>query len=82
MSQFDTFINSPDNLISQAASMLNEVSLEYQEGHITKAEHDELCGDILDFQKIQTLVTNMDRREEIYSAFKALSSIVGIISSL
>lgn len=82
MNQFDSFIGNKDHAISKAASLLDSVTNDYQAKAITKAEYDELCGDILDYNDIVASITDMTRKQAIYDAFEALTSIVSHISSL
>jgi hypothetical protein len=82
MGQFDQFINHSDPLISKAGSDLDVATTDLNAGSLTKAEYDEICGDILDESMLASLIKDMVRLQEIYNAFKELASIVSTITSL
>ena len=82
MGQFDQFINHSDPIISKAGSDLDVATSDLKVGSLTKAEYDEICGDILDESMLASLIKDMVRLQEIYDAFKELTSIVSTITSL
>ena len=82
MNEFDTYINSHDPAISKAASLLDSATAQYQLGALNKAEYTELTNDILDYNTVIVLISDMTRRQEIYTAFTTLASIIGQITSL
>jgi hypothetical protein len=82
MGQFDQFINHSDPIISKAGSDLDVATSDLKVGSLTKAEYDEICGDILDESMLASLIKDMVRLQEIYDAFKELASIVSTITSL
>lgn len=82
MSQFDKFMQSSDQLIQNAATMVDQATTEYNNKNLTLFEYKEICSDVLDFEHISMIVTDMIRKQEIYNAFQEISSIVSIVSSL
>ena len=82
MSQFDQYTGNSDPIISQAGSDLETITADFKAGNITKAEYDELSGDILDSSRIVAQMNDMVRRQAIFDAFSKLANIVSVISSL
>ena len=82
MNAFDSYISNPEPAISTAATLLESTTQQHQSGALTDAEYTELCNDILDYNRVVSMISDMTRKQEIYEAFMALSSIVGAIKSL
>ena len=79
MTYLNQFLQSDNQVISNAAGLLENATNEYHSGNLSKVEYDELCNNILDLGKINTLVTDMHRRQEIYNAFQAMRSLLSFI---
>ena len=82
MSQFDKYTGSSDPIVAQAGSDLETATADFKAGNITKAEYDELCGDILDASSIVSQLNDMARRQMIFDTFSELVNIVSMITSL
>jgi len=79
MSQFNKYIGSNDPIISNAAENMSIATVDYQAGIITKAEYDELCGDICDSSTIASQVSDIIRIQTIYDAFNTLLKIASLL---
>jgi hypothetical protein len=82
MTYFQDFVHSIDPIVSHSASMLEDVTAQYNAGAITNGEYNELTGDILDYESVAANVSDITRKQVIYDAFQKLISIVGVISKL
>lgn len=82
MSLFDQWMQSSDDAVKNAAHMVDEATTNYQSKQISLAEYRELCADILDYQNITATVLDLTRRQEIWDAFQAITSIVNTVSGL
>ena len=82
MENFSQYIESSDPIIQQAANDLSAATTDLQVGSITKDEYKELCNDILDESMLASLISDIDRLQEIYSTFKSMTDIVSIITAL
>ncbi len=82
MGLFDSFTQSLEPVVSQAASLLEDVTSQFKSGALSKSEYDELTADILDYSKISANITDMIRQQEIYDAFQQLLSIVSLVKSI
>jgi hypothetical protein len=82
MNYFDELLQSNDDLIKNAATMLDQITSQYQTKQITEAEYRELCNNVLDYQQVVSNVTDMDRKQLIWTAFQQLYTIVSAILQL
>ena len=82
MSLFDKFLQSNDDIIKEAANLADQATIQYNSQQITLGEYKELCNDILDYQKVVALVTDMVRRQIIWDAFQAIGNVVNTVSGI
>jgi hypothetical protein len=82
MGLFDQWIQSSDDVIQNAANMVDQATTNYQTKQISLAEYRELCSDILDYQNIAATISDVIRRQAIWDAFQAIVAIVNTVSGL
>ncbi len=82
MIQFDVFQYSHLSEVTEAARLLKQVTQSYQVNTISKIEYEELCADILDYNRISATISDMTRLQGIQNAFRQLASIVSTIAAL
>jgi hypothetical protein len=71
----DTLIQNADPIIQNAASLTARAVADFKAGKISESEYAELMKNILDFQAVVLLTDDMNRQNEIASAFYALKDI-------
>lgn len=79
---FDNYLNTNNPLVNRAASLLQQATVTYQAGKMTKDEYTEVCNDLLDTNALLANISSMVTKQEIIDAYQALSSIVSSIISL
>lgn len=79
---FDNYLNTNNPLVNRAASLLQQATVTYQAGKMTKDEYIEVCNDLLDTNALLANISSMVTKQEIIDAYQALSSIVSSIISL
>ena len=82
MSLFDQWTQASDDVIQNAANMVDQATTNYQSKLISLAEYRELCADILDYQNIAATISDLTRRQAIWDAFQAIIAIVNTVSGL
>jgi hypothetical protein len=78
----DTLIQNADPIIQNAASLTARAVADLKAGKISESEYVELVKNILDFQAVVLLTDDMNRQNEIASAFYALKDITGALVGL
>lgn len=76
---FDNYLNTKNPLINRAASLLQQATVTYQAGKMTKDEYTEVCNDLLDTNVILANINDMIMKQEIMDAYQALSNIVSTV---
>jgi hypothetical protein len=82
MSLFDQWMQSSDDAIQSAATMVDHATTNYQTKQISLAEYRELCSDILDYQNIAATISDLVRRQAIWDAFQGITAIINTVSGL
>jgi chemotaxis regulatin CheY-phosphate phosphatase CheZ len=82
MSLFDQWMQSGDDAIKNSADMVDQATNQYNAKQISLAEYRELCSDILDYQNIAATISDLNRRQAIWDAFQAITTIVNAVSGL
>ena len=78
----DTFIQSPDPIIANAATLTNNAVASLKAGQITADEYSELLANILDFTTVVGLTNDMNRQNQIANAFNQIKNIASILTSI
>lgn len=79
---FDDYLHTTNPLVNRAASLLQQATVTYQAGKMTKDEYTEVCNDLLDTNILLANINDMIMKQQIVDAYRALSSIVSTIISL
>ena len=79
---FDNYLNTDNPLVNKAANLLQQATVDYQAGKMTKDEYTEVCNDLLDTNTLLANINDMIMKQEIVAAYQALSAIVSTIISL
>lgn len=79
---FDDYLNTNNPLVNRAANLLQQATVTYQAGKMTKDEYTEVCNDLLDTNTLLANINDMVMKQQIVDAYRALSSIVSTIISL
>jgi hypothetical protein len=79
---FDDYLNTKNPLVNRAANLLQQATLTYQAGKMTKDEYTEVCNDLLNTDTLLANINDMAMKQQIVDAYHALSSIVTTIISL
>ena len=79
---FDDFLNTNNPLVNRAAALLQQATLTYQVGNMTKDEYTEVCNDLLDTNILLANINDIVKKQEIVDAYRALASIVSTIISV
>ena len=82
MSLFDQWIGSSDDVIKNAAQMVDDATTQYKAKQISLQEYRELCNDVLDYQSISANIADMARKQTIWDAFQAILNIVETVASI
>jgi hypothetical protein len=82
MSLFDQWMQSSDDAIKNAATMVDQATANYQSKQITLSEYRELCADILDYQNISATIADLTRRQVVWDAFQDIINVVNAVSGL
>ncbi len=72
----ENYLSSPVSEIANAAKLLKQVIVDYQDKAVSREEYFELASNILDYKSIIANVSDMNTRQEIIDAFSALLMIV------
>lgn len=75
----DTLININDPVVKAAEALLDEARANLSAGKLTKAEFDEIALDILDFQKVADIVSDVTRRKTIYNTYQTVAAVLGLV---
>lgn len=78
----DDFINSPDPIVAQAATLTSDTIAAFKAGQVNAVEYAELMANILDFNAVTKLTSDMQRQNEIAVVFAQLKDIAGLVSTL
>lgn len=78
MSQFETFLNNNDPIISNVAKLLDALLTQFNANQLSESEYKELCANVLTMGRIDTLATTIERKAEIEKAFAVLTSLIGL----
>jgi hypothetical protein len=81
MKPFDVQKTNPDPIIAETATLLQEFTEQFQAGELTEAEYKELALDLVDMQRIDEMMMELNRKVEIAKAFQQFLQIVSVITS-
>ena len=79
---FNSYVNHPDPVVAETAQQLQKIADAYQQKQMSQQEYDELCADVLNFERVIQLTNDVNRQTEIYQAFQQLLQIVSVIKTL
>lgn len=78
MNDITQLMSDPDPLIAKTATKVSRINEMLHEGQITKAQHDELCRNMLQLDEIHHAMDDLERKQRVVEAFQRIITIVGI----
>ena len=82
MSKFEEFFDHEEENIVKMSHKLTRYEEMLAAGGISKSEFEELADDLLEYDTIDALAGDIERKVAYRKAFDALKSIVSIVSAL
>lgn len=76
------FINNSDPIIAEAGDNLEAAMTDLEVGSISQSAYDKLCCDILDESMLESVIKDIDRLQDIFTAFREMNSVIKIIRSI
>lgn len=78
--EIKALLNDNDEAINNAASIVMEAKLGYENGEITVDQFKELALDAIEIEKIGEMTNDLDRKIKIQKAFEMLKSIISAVA--
>ena len=78
MNDVQDLLSDSDPLIAKTATKVLRINEMLHEGQITKAQHDELCRNMLQLDEIHHAMDDLARKQRIVKAFQRIVAVAGI----